>query len=272
MPPSPRQLDVDPMDALVQRFGQVVDEKLETRIGKLEKHLGEWRDNVDQKIHEHSGAIEQHSKIIDEQGAKIDNLTEKFDKLQTASFQSCGGGLKPDHGDDEERQLQVIGHGFSRDTNEQQLIDELKEIVRAQGFDDKVEEVFTFTDPASIGVIRFHKRAGVSTFLRRMKDVKVKLNNGKFMSFSINETLEQRKSGKPLGFIKFHINSKFDTPLKQIKIDRKATTVKVQGRLVAKPGGLEEDYGLVFMGEASEVKQEVKASMATWLDKVAGSE
>ena len=70
---------------------------------------------------------------------------------------------------------------------------------------------------------------------------------------------------KPLGYIK-------DIPLKCIKIDRKKQCVKIEGRMVAKPGGDEGDYGLSCMGEASEIKSDVKASMTVRLAKLDGSE
>ena len=88
------------------------------------------------------------------------------------------------------------------------------------------------------------------------------------MSWSINETLEQRKMKKPLGYTKYHLNKKLNIPLSSIKLDPKKQTVKVRQQVVAKSGGSQDDYGIIFMGEAAEVKSDVKASMAAWLAKM----
>ena len=104
-----------------------------------------------------------------------------------------------------------------------------------------------------------------------MNKVQVEIDDEKSMSRTRNETLDQRITEKPLGFIKYHLHEKLHIPLKSIKLERQKQIVKItQGktRIVAKPGGDEADYGLTLMGEALEVKNEMQASMATWLTKI----
>ena len=152
------------------------------------------------------------------------------------------------------------------------MVETVTEALKTHKTYNKVKEVFTFNDPSAIGVIQFNTKQDVATFLRKMSKTEIKMSDDKRMSFTTNETFEQRTTEKPLGYIKFHLNAKLNIPLKQIRVNRKKQTVEVQGRLVAKSGGQEGDFNLVFMGQATEVKQEVKVSMDAWLAKVNGSE
>ena len=119
--------------------------------------------------------------------------------------------------------------------------------------------MFTFTDPAKIGVITLHDKKVLKVFFRKMWNVEIKMTGDN------NESIEQRKTTKTLGFTKFHINAKHGTALKLIKIDREKQTVTIQGRVVLKLDDKGEDC--VYMGEGSEVKTDVTASMTAWIAK-----
>ena len=106
----------------------------------------------------------------------------------------------------------------------------------------------------------------------KMKKVTINIKDDKKMTFTANETFEQRKLNKPLGFTKYHLNNKLNLSLSDIRIDRTRREVKVKRRVVIKDGGDEKDFGLIFMGEAIEVKPEVQSSMQEWLAKVESSE
>ena len=143
----------------------------------------------------------------------------------------------------------MIAHGFTKETTEEDVIKKVTEIVHTNGFDKgQIKEIFTFTDPSAIGVIHFLRKVDVTTFLRRMRDKDIDMGDGKHMSFSSNESLEQRTSDKPLGFIKYHLKEQLEIPLKNIRINRKFRTVKIPGRVVAKPGGGTEGVWVDFLG------------------------
>ena len=258
------------VDAMMQGVGKMMDRKFERFETWTKSKFDNIQTQVDLVATTTDKGMNEMKKDADETKQHMKDLQATVTTMQHTLTQRGSDERAGD--DEEERQLQVIAHGFAQNTEEQEIIKTITEIVHTNGFDDKVHEVFTFTNPATIGVIQFHRKQSIPTFFRRMKDVPIKMEGDKHMSFTKNETLEQRTIDKPLGFIKFHINSKLSIPLKQIKIEREKQIVKVQGRVVAKPGGAEDDFGLVFMREASEIKQEAKASMKKWMSKVDGSE
>ena len=104
---------------------------------------------------------------------------------------------------------------------------------------------------------------------KRMKKVKVQISETKMMTFTTNSTFSERTHDKTLGYTKFHINKKHGIELKNIKINRKQLTVKVNNRIVLKPDA-EKDGEYVYLAEAAEVKTEIKESMASWLAKMDG--
>jgi len=248
--------------AMVTMIGKMMDDKL----GRFETWTQSKFDNMQTQMDVVASATDKGMK---EMKKDADETKQHVKELQSTvhAIQQNMEKRQQQPTDEDERDLQAIVHGFAKETNEEDIIKKVTEVIETHGLSNQIKEIFTFTDPASIGVISFHNKEGMSKFFRRMRDVDIELGSGKSMSWSKNETLEQRVLEKPLGYIKFYLHEKLKIPLKHVRIDRNKQTVKIQGRLIAKNGGSEVDYGIIFMGEASEVKQEVKTAMATWLAK-----
>ena len=84
------------------------------------------------------------------------------------------------------------------------------------------------------------------------------------MSWTANDTFEQRKLSKILGYTKHHLHQKMKLDLNSINIDFTKHILKVNKRIVLEKG---EGDNFLFTGEALEVKAEVDSSMKTWLAK-----
>ena len=147
----------------------------------------------------------------------------------------------------------------------------LTDVMKMNGMMDKVEDIYCFTDPAKIGIVLFHNTGSITTFFRKMKHVVVHITDdqtdGKTISWTTNDTYEQRKREKVLGYIKYHINKRLQLPLKTIQIDRKNNTVKIKHRIVVKSSETDGDGDLIYLGEALEIKTDVEKSMIDWLSK-----
>ena len=102
------------------------------------------------------------------------------------------------------------------------------------------------------------------------------IGDDKYMSWTPNETFEQRKLKKPFVYIKYHLNNKLITPLKDIRIDNGDRSVharleeqvcgrqglKLRGRMGKRKccGGFPGHYFFIgnFFSRVSRMDQEKK--------------
>ena len=132
-----------------------------------------------------------------------------------------------------------------------------------------MNEVFTFTDPARIGVIEFKTKKGKTSFFTEMKNKTVKLGDSKTMTWTNDDTLETRIKNKRLGYIKYHLHEKLKIDLKDITIKRQSNVVNIKRKTVAKAGA---DGELILIDEAFQVKKDVDDSMKRYSAKFDGAE
>ena len=78
---------------------------------------------------------------------------------------------------DDDRELQVAAGGFP-ESEETKIVEEIRDFLRERGVNDKVGDIFTYTDPARIGVIEFKTLPGKVGFLRKFGPKGFKTKSG----------------------------------------------------------------------------------------------
>ena len=219
------------------------------------------RENDIDEIKVRLGKIENGEKMNVEEGVK--NAIAK-----TLSSQSKNA-ISTSAIDVEDRENQVIVSGFDMDSDQDIIIAKIEEILAIDTRRAKVVNVDTFTDPSSFGVITFTSPAAKIGFFKNMKSTKIKLDNGKEMTFKNNETFPARIRNKIFGQIKFQLNRKLGHELKDIHIDRKKWIVKLKTKIVATINDDNEtEYDII----AQSIKPEVDNFMKDWIMKRSRSE
>ena len=69
----------------------------------------------------------------------------------------------------DERQRQIIIHGFNHQTEETTINTTIRSMLNTYNFMDKVEDVYTFSETSNIGVVLFYKRPSMQKFFDRMR-------------------------------------------------------------------------------------------------------
>ena len=267
-----------------------VKEMFKTMMGRMKTMVTDVRSDVKSVC----GKVDKAVSIAEEAKAQVGEVKEEM-RTTTGNLQQGLTQLQSEHAQTRrqlqelqttvknieesrkaishnERDRQIVWHGFKQDTSQATIIDTINKALMSKGLDSKVEEVFTYSDPAKVGVTTFLEKDTLKIFFRKMKGVEIKLHDDKNLTWTTNDTPEERRLDKTLGYTKFHINEKFGIKLQLIKIDRKQRTIKIRtetgNKLVMKPtdnNDDEEDY--TYMHEAAEVKPAVKAAMKIWLKK-----
>ena len=172
-----------------------------------------------------------------------------------------------DSDSDEERTRQVIIHGFAADTDEATITTFINNMLSTHALSKYADKVSTFSDPSSIGVILFKTLAGKAGFFKKMRDVNVPSphNNVKSMSWTDNNTWDERVMNKQLGLFKHHLHTKHNIPFSDIRIRRSKRTVQVRGTTVVKH---ENDGRLTTTNLAVAVENDVATALETWKQKL----
>ena len=149
--------------------------------------------------------IKQVNKRFDDQKKDLQELVQE--EVAKALAGTCKEG-------DNCREKQIIVFGFDSDTDAKVIKDTINDFLLEGSRRSKVVTVDTFTDPAAIGFIEFESIQAKIGFYKKIKDIEIKLPNGKTLGFDNNEPFEIRKLNKQLGQIKFQINAKTGNELK----------------------------------------------------------
>ena len=161
-------------------------------------------------------------------------------------------------------ELQVIVEGLKEPQDENDIIEQVKNVLDGLGVSKKYDNIGTFVDPSKIGVIQFKSIASKIGFLRRISTIETKWTNGSNMHFKSNDTIEKRKADKTLGFIKYHLHETKRLPLSNIAIKWKKNTVEVNGNEVARVSDTGE---VTYESDYMDMKTAVDRSISEWKDK-----
>lgn len=259
------QLAIEAKNDISKVFEEV--KKMDGRMTEIKAqtttNIEEMRANMTQLRIDNDHRIDQEVKVLQ-------NVIKTSSKDTTTTQPTTRVGQNDGNDEDEEeRAKQIIIHGFLTDTDETTITTTIQKMIDEHNHQSKVDKILTFTDPSKIGVIQFRSRSSKQMFYTRMKNVVFKLPNERNMSWSDNNTFEERSQQKHLGYIKHHLMTKFELSGNDVRINRKANYVKLRKETVAK---IDDGTNCIYLKEALEVQKEVEESMKQWLAKYEDSE
>lgn len=116
--------------------------------------------------------------------------------------------------------------------------------MQTHGLKERVKDIFTCSNPASVGVVQLHNKDGVGDGLQANEESQHQ--DGRRQSYVMDHQPDhgRKENRKTWGYIKLHSHTDQSLTLKRMAIDRNRHPVQIQGRIVAKSGGSEEDYGI----------------------------
>ena len=234
------------VDAMSNRMASIMDDKLTL-----------YEKKTDDKIASVQKQVDDTSKEIKALHAKTDATAQQVQQLQQ-TIESMK--IKPSGND---RNLQLVAHGFQPDTNETTVVDYLTKLTKDKNYQDRVHHIFCMTDPTSVGYIEFLTLAGKNGFHKMMRESPPQAPGGQpddRLRFTDNLTKTERRDMNQLGFTKYHLNRLLGIPLEDIRIMRDTLSVKVLGKLAATIVNGEIEYH----DRGLEVKVSVSQSMREW--------
>ena len=244
---------------------QMLNQQKDDMMKQLNLQMRSNMKDIRKEVHEAKTIAEETASTAKSAQEAVQSIKEQ---LSQGSYQNKGRDDTGKNISDEDRDKQIIIHGFKKDTEEEEIITTISDIIKKQNFENKVEKIFTFTDTASMGVIQFCTVKGKRGFFKKMRDVEIAAPNGKTFAWTNNETTAERIRLKRLGYIKHLLHEHVKIPMNDIKIDRNKSLVKIKSKIVAKPKEGDDDDTLELLCEALQIQEALSASMATFMAKL----
>ena len=167
--------------------------------------------------------------------------------------------------DEEHPERLVIVSGFMEDTNEDDIESRLKKLIEDNSLQDRVVEVFCYTDPATSGVLKMRSEKARNNFLRSSRKLKdTAIDEDRMMKFSKKLTVDERAIEKRLGYIKNAVMVRESVGVKEVKIDWRKKEVEYKKVKVFQTLDKGER---VYTGIGTDIKAEVEEKVKAWLDK-----
>ena len=165
---------------------------------------------------------------------------------------------------DEKRELQVIVGGFKEETEEDEIVRAIEGFLAEGTRRHKVNKVFTFSDPARVGVIQFDTEASKIGFYKKIRNVSKQVSDNLKLWFTNNRTYKQRLRDKTLGRIKHWLIEKKGCDPEDVRIAWKNGSVSVTNKKVA---WVRDNSEMILKGVAEEVRDEVEEDVEEWKGK-----
>eukprot|EP00959_Pyramimonas_sp_CCMP1952_P253205 5290016-Pyramimonas_sp.AAC.1 len=99
---------------------------------------------------------------------------------------------KKEENEEDSRPRQVIVGGFTEELEQEELVSKVEGFLREDLRRTKVEKVFTFTDPARVGVIQFTTEAAKKGFYQRIRGASRDIGGDTKLRFADNRTFKAR--------------------------------------------------------------------------------
>ena len=148
------------------------------------------------------------------------------------------------------------------------IITEINKFLNTNNLNQNIKDIFTYSDPAQCGVIKFKSEMNKKSFYRKLKTCPTwKLEGGRDIKFSNKLTLQERSEEKRLGQIKYRIMQKDGMDKSKVKIIWKKTEVKYNGVRVF---WIDKHGQRKYEGEAADIKGEVEDFIKQWLEARGG--
>ena len=164
--------------------------------------------------------------------------------------------------EDQTREQEVIVHGFKDDTDFKTIEASLNKVIKDLELESRVEKVFTFADPSSIGVIRFKTVPAKFGFYKKLKHYEAKSPSGTNLRFESNKSLDERATDKHLGYTKHLLIE--NNPRLNVEIKWRNMTVEIDKKPVA---WFDADSNFCVDGAGTEWKAEVLAMVKAFVEK-----
>ena len=164
--------------------------------------------------------------------------------------------------EDGTQEQEVIVHGYKDDTDFKTIEANLKNIIKDLELESRVEKVFTFADPSSIGVIRFKTVPAKFGFYKKLKRYETKSPSGAKLRFENNKSLEERARDNHLGYTK-HLLIESNSGL-NVEIKWRNMNVEVGGKPVA---WFDANSNSCVDGVGKDVKEEVLDMVKSFVTK-----
>ena len=189
-------------------------------------------------------------------------IQEEFKKMMQSP--STNARYKNDDRDGaQDRLLEVIVGGFEQNTDEAIIKQTINKFLELENRMKNVEEVFTFSDPAKVGAIRFTSESPKIRFYKQIRDAPKEVN-GHELWFTNNRTFQERVRDKTLGRIKHELVENQKCDASDVRIFWKIGIVKHKGDKVAT---VEDDGTFAVNGIATNVENAVRSYMTSWVEE-----
>jgi len=272
-----RDDEVEVIDHEAPPWFRAFEARMSSHLSKLSTKLDEVKQIAQAAKYESSMA----KAVADEAQERVKDLATTFEEIRD-DFVTKGqvedmirsqfsgprpmnpGNVSGAGDDDEHRDAQIIAHGFDTDTDAEIIEKTLNDLIKEMKLEQRVSRVFTFSDPASIGVIEFQSIPSKKGFYKKLKQHTAEAPHGNKLSFGDNKTLEQRIKDKHLGFMKHFLIEDHSLPATDVKIKWPNMTVEVKGKMVAWFGS---DQMFCVDGLGSGLKEKIEAKIKEWSEK-----
>jgi hypothetical protein len=183
--------------------------------------------------------------------------------------QNFGNGMQhtPNEDVSENRELEVIAHGFEKDTDAEEVEQILNDFIKEMQLQKRVSKVYTFSDPTSVGVLRFKSIPMKIGFYKQLRNHTAKSKGGSTLRFEDNKTLQERAQDKHLGYTKHLLIDREMVKPESIKIFWRTQHVEIDKVKVA---WLSPDGEFHTSGVAVQLKQKVQEMVKDFTDKRQG--
>ena len=197
-------------------------------------------------------------------------MSELRKRLEEPVFSNSGNGkpITSKEEQDDNREFEVIAHGFEKDSDAEDVEKILNDLIKEMKLESRVSKVFTFSDPTSIGVIRFKTVPSKYGFYKQLCNHVAKSKGGNMLDFENNKTLEEREQEKHLGYTKHILIDRGMAKPESVKIFWKDQRVEVDCVKVAWLGA-DGEYNV--SGVAVQIKDEVLKMVKNFADKRRGA-
>ena len=206
-------------------------------------------------------AIKKETEVREHELGEVKGLLHALEKKQVVPK---GVDARNEEDDDAWRDFQIVVGGFAEGTDADIIEATIKEFVEQAGVSTEDKRIFTFSDPADIGVIEFPTIKSKISFYKKIEHVAKAIGEGREMWFSNNRSFERRARDKTLGRLKHLLITKGGHLNTDVKIWWKLGTIKVKGTKVATVG----DGGKVkLVADVEMLKEELLSEMNVWFDE-----
>ena len=246
------------VDLLMNKMGNLMDEKLSKQEKRAQRKLGHLQSQIGTVADATQDGLNHLQKAHDETKNDIKVLQEAI--LTNAAKETPTIRIKED--DEDDKKFLSIAHGFKDDTSEEDIINTINKFLETNNLKNNVVEVFTYSDPARSGVIRFNSENNKKHFYRKLRGCTgLQIEENRNMKFSNKLTLKERAIEERLGQIKYRYSLKDDIDKTKIQIYWKQAEVKYKGKRIF---WIEKDGQMKYSAEIDDIKTEVEECMKTF--------